>query len=114
MAQTRRSHLYRNPLFVVGIAFAGLMGIVEYRTDPLGLRLRNASTRSAAEAADLSLERLMASRLSQRLQREGHLNNLPAANRATIDRERDRIRAHPLYVAIKAELTNQLLSEGYA
>ena len=62
---------------------------------------------------DISLQRLMRSRVSQRLQRERRLNASPDTNRATIDDELGRIREHPLYVMIKERMTDHLRNEGY-
>ena len=82
-------------------------------TDRFGFRLWNMPECSPSEAVDISLQRLMRSRVSQRLQRERRLNASPHANRAMIDDELGRIREHPLYVMIKGKMTDHLRNEGY-
>ena len=109
----QRHHLRLSPIAATAIATAGLALGIGLETDHFGFRLWNMPECSPEDAVDISLQRLMRFRVSQRLRRERCLNASPYTNRATIDDELGRIREHPLYVMIKDRMTHHLRNEGY-
>ncbi len=109
--QPRRRHLRLSP--IAAIAAAGLALAFGLDSDRLGLQLRDPSAVSPAEAVDISLQRLVRTRVAQRLQKEHRLNVSPQRNRQTIDDELRRMRVHPLYAVINEMMTEHLRNEGY-
>jgi hypothetical protein len=109
-----RSHRLRlSPLVAIAIASIGLALVFGLDTDRFGFHLRTPEKTSLAEAVDISLQRLMRSRVAERLRREHRLHALPHLNRTTIDGELGRIRERALYAMIKDKMTDHLRNEGY-
>jgi len=107
------SYVGMNPVVAIAIASVGLALIFGLETGRLGFHHWALETSDPAEAVDISLERLMRSRVTRRLQREQHLNASPNVNEKTIDDALRKVREHPLYLTIKARLTDDLQSQGY-
>jgi ATP-dependent Clp protease adapter protein ClpS len=74
---------------------------------------REQQTRSIAEAVDISLQRLMRTRVAQRLEREHRLIASSFDKRPTVDDELGRLRANRLYLRIREMMTQHLRHEGY-
>ena len=108
-----RRHFRLSPITALVIAAAGLALGVGVETDHFGCRLSEAKRLRSAEAVDISLQRLMRSRITGRLDRERRLNGSAATNPAAIDTELARVREHPLYVRIKEMMINHLCINGY-
>ncbi len=112
-APQTRTRLRLSPLVAIAIASIGLAMVFGFDTDRFGFHRRTPETSSPAEAVDISLERLMRSRVTDRLRREHRLDALPHENRATVDGELSRIRERTLYVMIKDKMMDHLRNEGY-
>jgi hypothetical protein len=97
----------------ISVAAAILTLGVWSASDPDGLRLGKLPACSPAEAVDISLQRLVRSRVVRRLQKEHRLSASPISNRAIIDEDLARIREHPLYVMIKERMSDHLRNEGF-
>jgi hypothetical protein len=110
---TRRRRIRLSPFVAVAIASIGLMLVCGLDTDRFGFHRWTPETSSLAEAVDISLQRLMRSRVTERLQREHRLNALPHEYRTTIDGELGRIREQAIYAMIKDKMTDHLRNEGY-
>ena len=95
------------------IASAGLALIFGFENGRLNFRSSTLETASPAAAVDISLERLLRPRVTRRLQTEHRLNALPIVNEKAIDEELRRTREHPLYLMIKARMTDHLEEQGY-
>ena len=108
-----RRHLRLSPIAAIAIAAAGLALAIGLENDRFGFRLSSPPACSPAEAVDISLQRVIRVRLSQRLQRERRRNASPDTNRATLDDALVRIREHPVYVMIKERMTDHLRNQGY-
>ena len=111
--QPRRRHPRLSPIAAVTVAAVGLALIFGLETDRLGFLLGNPPAVSPAEAVDISLQRLMRTRVAERLRKAHRLNASPQRNRETIDDELGRIRVHPLYAMIKEKMTEHLRNDGY-
>jgi hypothetical protein len=109
----RRRHLQLSPVAAICIATTVLILGIRSQADPFGFRLQAQHTTSPAEAADISLQRLMRTRVVQRLKREKRLNASLQQRQATIDDELARIRQHPLCIIIKDMMVDHLRNEGY-
>ena len=109
----RRHRLRSSPLLAIAVASAGLALGFGLETNPFGFSLWSLPSCTPAEAADMSLQRLMRLRLAQRFQAERRPNASSDENRPTIDDELDRICKHPLYVAINESMTDHLRNEGF-
>jgi hypothetical protein len=81
--------------------------------NPLEPGVREQETRSLAEAVDISLQRLMRSRVAQGLEREHRLIRSPFEKGPTVDDELARLRARPLYAIISDMMTQHLRNDGY-
>jgi hypothetical protein len=101
------------PITAVGIASMALAIGFGLESNPFEPGLPEQQTRSLAEAVDISLQRLMRTRVAQRLARESRLIASRFEKRATVDTELARLRAHPLYVRIREMMTQHLRNEGY-
>jgi hypothetical protein len=102
-----------SPIAAVGIVPMTLAIGFGLENDPFETRLPAQQTRSLAEAADISLQRLMRRRVALRLEREHRLIASPFDKRATLDDELGRLRAHRLYQKIREMMTQHLGDEGY-
>jgi hypothetical protein len=111
--QSERRQFRLSPVGAISIAVAILTLGYWRASDPDPARLGEPPACSPAEAVDISLQRLVRSRVVRRLQREHRLSDLPIKNRAIIDDEIDRIHEHPIYVMIKERMTDHLRNEGY-
>ncbi len=109
----RRRHFRLSPVTALVIAAAGLALGVGIETDHFGCRLTEAKTLRPAQAVDISLQRLMRTRIIGRLDRERRMIDPLAMNMSAIDTELIRAREHPLYVRIKGMMTNHLFINGY-
>ena len=109
----RRLHFRLSPVTALAIAAAALALGVGVETDHFGCRLSEAKTLRPAQAVDISLQRLMRTRIIGRLNRERRMIDSPAMNMSAIDTELIRNREHPLYVRIKEMMTTHLLINGY-
>ena len=107
------SHFGLNPIVAIAIASLALALIFGLETSRLGFHHWALETSNPAQAVDISLERLMRPRVAMRLQREHRLNASPSVNEKTIEAELRRVREHPLYLSIKARMTDHLQSQGY-
>ena len=92
------SHVGLNPMVAIAIASVALALIFGLETGRLGFHLWALETSNPAQAVDISLERLMRSRVTMRLRREHRLNASPNVNEKTIEAELRRVREHPLYL----------------
>jgi hypothetical protein len=107
------SHFGLNPMAAIAIASVALALIFGLETGRLGFHRWAIETSNPAQAVDISLQRLMRSRVTMRLRREHRLNASPNVNDETIEAELRRVREHPLYLSIKARMTDHLQSQGY-
>jgi hypothetical protein len=111
--KVRTTHLRLNPIVAIAIATVGLALIFGFETGRLEFRRSTLETATPAAAVDISLERLIRSRVTRRLQRERRLNAPPNVNEKAIDEELRRTREHPVYLMIKATMTDHLEEQGY-
>lgn len=102
-----------SPIAAVGIASLALAIGFGLTNNLFEAGVREQQTRSASEAVDISLERLMRSRVAQRLEREHQPIGSRFEKRPTVDDELDRLRAHPLYAIMSDMMTQHLRNEGY-
>jgi hypothetical protein len=102
-----------SPIAAVGIVSMALAIGFGLENNPFGSGLPAQQTRSLAEGVDISLQRLMRTRVARRLEREHRMSASPVENRATLDDELGRLRAHPLYQKIREMMTQHLSDEGY-
>ena len=107
------SHFGLNPIVAIAIASLALALIFGLETSRLGFRHWALETSNPAQAVDISLERLTRPLVAMRLQREHRLNASPNVNEKTIEAELRRVHEHPLYLSIKARMTDHLQSQGY-
>jgi hypothetical protein len=107
------SHVGMNPMVAIAIASVALALVFGLETSRLGFHHWAHETSNPAQAVDILLERLMRPRVAMRLQREHRLNASPNVNEKTIEAELRRVREHPLYLSIKARMTDHLQSQGY-
>ena len=112
-SNVRRTHFRLNPIVATAIASVGLALIFGFENGRLNFRSSTLETASPAAAVDISLERLLRPRVTRRLQTEHRLNALPIVNEKVIDEELRRTREHPLYLMIKAIMTDHLEEQGY-
>jgi hypothetical protein len=111
--QLRRRHLRLSPIVAIAVAAAGLALVFGLDSDRLGFLLGNPPAVSPEEAVDISLQRLMRTRVAERLRKAHRLDASPQRNRETIDDELGRIRVHPLYAVIKEKMAEHLRNDGY-
>lgn len=109
----RSQRLRLNPIWAIAIAACSLA--LSFRLDMTwpGPRVPALPSLEPDEAVDLSLRRLVRSRVIARLEREQRLPGPLAANQAIIDDEIARIREHSLYLKIKEKMANHLRDNGY-
>ena len=101
-----------NPIAAIIIASLGLAVIFGPASDRLGLDLRQ-PTISPADAVDISLQRLVRSRVTERFKNQHRLNASPLRNFELIDCELRKIREHALYGRIKEMMIDHLRKKGY-
>jgi hypothetical protein len=111
--QSLLSHVGTNPMVAIAIASVALALSFGFETGRLGFHRWAIETSNPAQAVDISLQRLMRSRVTMRLRREHRLNASPNVNDETIEAELRRVREHPLYLTIKSRMTDHLQSQGY-
>jgi hypothetical protein len=102
-----------SPITAVGIVSMTLAIGFGLEYNPFESGLPDQQTRSVAEAVDISLQRLMRSRVAQKLEREHRLTGSPLEKRPKVDDELGRLRAHPLYAIMSGMMTQHLRNEGY-
>ena len=101
-----------NPIAAIIIASLGLAVIFGPASNRLGLDLRQ-PTISPADAVDISLQRLVRSRVTERFKNQHRLNASPLRNFELIDCELRKIREHALYERIKEMMIDHLRKKGY-
>ena len=109
----RRPRFRLSPIAALGIASMALAIGFGLENNWFDSGLRGQQTRSLAEAVDISLQRLMRTRVAQRLEREHRLIATPFDKRASVDDELGRLRAHRLYARIREMMAQHLRNEGY-
>jgi hypothetical protein len=109
----RRRRFRLSPIAALGIASMTLAIGFGLENNPFESGHGEQQTRSLAEAVDISLHQQMRTRVAQRLEREHRLIATPFENRAIVDDELGRLRAHRLYVRIRELTTQHLRNEGY-
>lgn len=108
-----KRRLRLGPTAAVVLAAAGLAVVYGLDTNPFGFLLQARPTSSPSEAVDISLGRLVRTRVAERLRREKRLNGSLLEIQSTIDGEIARIREHPLYLTIKEKMAEHLRNAGY-
>jgi hypothetical protein len=108
--KVRTTHLPLSPIMAIAV---GLALIFWLETGRLDFRRSKPESSTPAAAVDISLERLMRSRVTRRLQKANRMNASPNVNEKAIDEELRRTREHPLYLMIKATITVHLEEQGY-
>jgi hypothetical protein len=111
--QSPRRHLRLRPIAAIIAAADGLALIFEPENYRIDFVQQELTTVSPEEAVDISVCRLVCSRVIARLQKANHLNASPQRNRDTFDAELGRILDHPLYAMIRERMTDHLRSKGY-
>jgi hypothetical protein len=101
------------PTAAVIVAAAGLALVYGLDTNPFGFLLQARPTSSPGEAVDISLRRLVRTRVADRLRREKCLSGSLVEIAPAIDDEFDRIREHPLYLTITEKMADHLRNAGY-
>ena len=109
----RRRRIRLSPVVAIAIAAAGLALSFGPSSDHSCCSLRKPPTVGPDEAVDISLERLVRSRVTERFKNQNRLDASHQRNRELIDGELHRIREHALYARIKQKLTDHLRNEGY-
>jgi hypothetical protein len=101
------------PTAAIVLAAAGLALVYGLDTNRFGFLLQASPTSSPGEAVDISLRRLVRTRVAKRLRREKRLNGSFLEDQSAIDGEIERIREHPLYLTIKERMADHLRNAGY-
>jgi hypothetical protein len=105
--------LQLGPTAAIVAAAAGLALVYGLDTNPFGFLLQARPTSSPGEAVDISLRRLVRTRVADRLRREKRLNGSLLEDQSALDDEIERIREHPLYLTIKEKMADHLRNAGY-
>jgi hypothetical protein len=101
------------PTAAIVVAAAGLALIYELDTNHFGFQFQTPPSTSPDEAVDISLRRLVRTRIADRFRREKRLSGSLLEIELAIDDEFARIREHPLYLMIKEKMAEHLRSAGY-
>jgi hypothetical protein len=101
------------PTAAIVVAAAGLALIYELDTNHFGFQFQTPPSSSPDEAVDISLRRLVRTRIADRFRREKGLSGSLLEIESAIDDEFARIREHPLYLMIKEKMANHLRNAGY-
>jgi hypothetical protein len=109
----RRRRFRLSPIAALGIASMALAIGFGLENNWFEAGHRGQQTRSLTEAVDISLQRLMRTRVARRLEREHRLIATLFDKRPTVDDELGRLRANRLYVIIREMMTQHLRNEGY-
>jgi hypothetical protein len=109
----RRRRFRLSPIAALGIASTALAIGFGFENNWFDSGLRGQQTRSLAEAVDISVQRLIRTRVAERLEREHRLIASSFDKHPTVDDELGRLRANRLYVRIRETMTQHLLHEGY-
>jgi hypothetical protein len=113
-ASRRGSRNFRlSPLGATVIAALGLAMVIGLENNWFKFHGTAPRSVSPAESVDISLRRLVRSRVVNRLQREHRVNGSLLENHAALDGELARICDHPLYVMIKEKMAEHLRNKGY-
>jgi hypothetical protein len=109
-----RTRFFRvSPNVAVGFTAVAFALCTQIQTDLFHRQNASPLTVGVSEAVDVSLQRLMRSRVSSRLQRDRQMRARTSPEIATVDGELIRLGEHPLYKMIKERLSDHLMSRSY-